>query len=108
MAPWGASWLPVASTTASASATSDAAASRSPTNSCTPKRSIRAMGSRESAPALRASCTWRSVSSSQLASSPKARAMRQASQSQRSASSSDMGSSRKARSARFSVGAAAA
>ena len=108
MAPWGASWLPVASATASASATSDAAASRSPTNNCTPKRSIRAIGSRESAPAWRASCTWRSVSSSQLASSPRARAMRQASQSQRSVSSSDMGSSLKARSARFSVGAAAA
>ena len=42
-------------------------------------RSSRATGSSESAPARRASSTWRAVSSSQATSSPSARAMWQAS-----------------------------
>ncbi len=65
-APYGAMLLPVASVTDSACATSEAASANSPANMCTPARMLRAMGSTISAPASRASVTWRSDSTSQL------------------------------------------
>ena len=58
-------WLPVAATTASASAASDVATASLPANRSTMKRSSSATGSRASAPARRASSTWRAVNSSQ-------------------------------------------
>ena len=82
----GLRWLPVASITASASATREVATPRLPDSNCTLKCSVNAVGSSASAPASRAIRTWRSLSSYQLASSPRARATRQASQSQGSAS----------------------
>ena len=100
----GLSWLPVASVTASNSATSDIASASLPLNSAALNRSVRAIGSTERAPARLATWTCRSVSSSQPTSSPMARAMRQASHSQRSDSSSDIGSSRMLVSACFNSG----
>jgi hypothetical protein len=58
--------LPVASVTASACAIIDAASVNSPANTCTPERAFKAMGSAISAPASRASVSWRSDNTSQL------------------------------------------
>ncbi len=99
--------LPVASVTDSACATIEAASANSPANRCTPARVLKAMGSAISAPASRASVTWRSDSTSQLAWSHTIAAAWQASQSQRSSSSVETSVPRKALTAWRSTGAPA-
>jgi hypothetical protein len=69
MTPYGGSWLPVASLTASTSSSSATAEVTSPANACTPARAVSAMGSTDNAPASRASRTCRSHSASQLSKS---------------------------------------
>ncbi len=108
MALYGAMRVSVASVTASASAITSAALAKSPRHVTRMANAVRSIGSRASAPASRASWSWRVLIACHVSSSQSTLHGTVVNQPQRKFSSVETPSAAKAAAARLSIGAALA